>query len=127
MRFCCAVTVMVASPTKKVTKARRIGPPANVIVDQVERSRIRAMRRATPIAAGLLAACLSAVAAAQTAVPVTAVDGIFSKWTSATPGCAVGVAVGGTPVLVKAYGMADLEHGIANTPETIFESGSVAK
>lgn len=55
------------------------------------------------------------------------VDSIFSKWTSATPGCAVGVAVGGKPVLIKAYGMADLEHDVRNTPETIFESGSVAK
>jgi CubicO group peptidase (beta-lactamase class C family) len=28
---------------------------------------------------------------------------------------------------LRAYGLADLEHGIANTPATIFESGSVAK
>lgn len=55
------------------------------------------------------------------------VDRIFAKWTSSTPGCAVGVAVGGTPVFTKAYGMADLEHDIPNTPETIFESGSVSK
>src|SRR4029453_9330937 len=57
----------------------------------------------------------------------TAVDEVFAKWTSSTPGCAVGVAVGGKPVLMKAYGMADLEHDIRNTPETIFEAGSVAK
>ena len=56
-----------------------------------------------------------------------AVDEIFSRWASSTPGCAVGVAVGGKPVLLKAYGMADLEHDVRNTPETIFESGSVAK
>lgn len=55
------------------------------------------------------------------------VDSIFRKWTSSTPGCAVGVAVGGKPTLMKAYGMADLEHDIRNTPDTIFESGSVAK
>ena len=55
------------------------------------------------------------------------VDEIFSKWTSSTPGCAVGVAVGGKPVLLKAYGMADLEHDVRNTPDTIFEAGSVAK
>ena len=55
------------------------------------------------------------------------VDAIFSKWTTTTPGCAVGVAVGGKPVLMKAYGMADLEHDVPNTPDTIFESGSVAK
>lgn len=55
------------------------------------------------------------------------VDRVFSKWTSSTPGCAVGVSVAGTPVLARAYGMADLEHGAANTAESIFESGSVAK
>jgi len=55
------------------------------------------------------------------------VDEVFSRWSSATPGCAVGVAVGGKPVLAKAYGMAELEHGIANTAETIFEAGSVSK
>ena len=55
------------------------------------------------------------------------VDAIFAKWTAATPGCAVGVAVGGRPVLTKAYGMADLEHDVKNTPDTIFEAGSVSK
>ena len=59
--------------------------------------------------------------------PAAAVDEIFAKWTSSTPGCAVGVAVGGKPVLMKAYGMADLEHDVRNTPDTIFEAGSVSK
>jgi CubicO group peptidase (beta-lactamase class C family) len=71
---------------------------------------------------------LSAAAAfAQAPVPATAIDAVFNKWNTSTPGCAVGVAVKGTPVLMKAYGMADLEHDVANTPETVFESGSVAK
>jgi CubicO group peptidase (beta-lactamase class C family) len=55
------------------------------------------------------------------------VDAIFAKWTAATPGCAVGVAVDGKPALAKAYGMADLEHDVRNTPDTIFEAGSVSK
>ena len=55
------------------------------------------------------------------------VDRVFEKWSATTPGCAVGVASGGTPVLSKAYGMADLEHDVKNTPETIFEAGSVSK
>ncbi|HSJ23331.1 MAG TPA: serine hydrolase domain-containing protein [Longimicrobiales bacterium] len=56
------------------------------------------------------------------------VDGIFQAWNSPdSPGCAVGVAQGGSPVLMRAYGMADLEHDIANTPATIFEAGSVSK
>jgi len=65
--------------------------------------------------------------AAVVPAPASAVDEVFSKWTSSTPGCAVGVAAGGAPVLMKAYGMADLEHDVPNTPDTIFEAGSVAK
>ena len=66
-------------------------------------------------------------ALAPAPAPAVAVDEIFSKWTSSTPGCAVGVAVGGKPILLKAYGMADLERDVRNTPDTIFEAGSVAK
>ena len=33
----------------------------------------------------------------------------------------------GKPVLENGYGMADLEHDVANTPDTIFEAGSVSK
>ena len=55
------------------------------------------------------------------------VDRVFARWTSATPGCTVGVGVGGARVLEKAYGMADLEHDARNTPETVFEAGSVSK
>ena len=82
--------------------------------------------RAVP-AALLLNLIATTFAVAQPSVPAAAVDAIFAKWTTATPGCAVGVAVGGKPVLMKAYGMADLEHDVPNTPDTIFESGSVAK
>jgi CubicO group peptidase (beta-lactamase class C family) len=39
----------------------------------------------------------------------------------------VGVATGGTPVLAKGFGMADLEHDVKIGPDTIFEAGSVSK
>ena len=55
------------------------------------------------------------------------VDKVFQKWSDTTPGCAVGVAVGGKTVVAKAYGIADLEHDVRNTPDTIFEAGSVSK
>ncbi|MDH4198148.1 MAG: beta-lactamase family protein [Candidatus Aminicenantes bacterium] len=56
------------------------------------------------------------------------VDKVFERWNrSDTPGCAVGVAVNGQPVLIRAYGMANLEYGIRIRPDTVFESGSVAK
>jgi len=43
------------------------------------------------------------------------------------PGCGVGVSLNGESVFEKAFGLAEMEHDIANTPQTIFESGSVAK
>ena len=47
--------------------------------------------------------------------------------TGPAPGCAVGVSLNGESVFEKAFGLAEMEHNIANTPQTIFESGSVAK
>ena len=85
------------------------------------------MSRTLACSALMLAVLIASPAAAQPGVSDKAVDAIFSRWTSSTPGCAVGVAVRGKPVLMKAYGMADLEHDVPNTPDTIFESGSVAK
>src|SRR6188508_2440684 len=43
------------------------------------------------------------------------------------PGCAVGVSLNGESVFEKAFGLAEMEHNIPNTTQTIFESGSVAK
>jgi CubicO group peptidase (beta-lactamase class C family) len=60
-------------------------------------------------------------------VEPTAVDAVFARWTARTPGCAVGVAAEGRPLLERAYGMADLEHDAPNAPDTIFEAGSVSK
>jgi CubicO group peptidase (beta-lactamase class C family) len=75
-----------------------------------------------------LAAAASGVAAWQAAaVPEAQVDAIFARWTTTTPGCAVGVSRAGVPVLGKAYGMADLEHDVPNAADTIFEAGSVSK
>jgi CubicO group peptidase (beta-lactamase class C family) len=71
---------------------------------------------------------LPAALAAQRPDPEALADSVFAQWNSThTPGCAVGVARNGDVLLTRAYGMADLESGRPNTPETIFESGSVAK
>ena len=56
------------------------------------------------------------------------VDEIFAPFKSQeAPGCAVAVEEGDRVVVSKAYGMADLEHDVPNTPGTIFEAGSVSK
>jgi CubicO group peptidase (beta-lactamase class C family) len=88
------------------------------------------------IAVLLIASGAALTAGQQQAPPAKApepstearVDRIFERWNhSDTPGCVVGVAVEGRPVLVRAYGMANLEYGIRLRPDTVFESGSVAK
>src|SRR5688572_12207202 len=43
------------------------------------------------------------------------------------PGCAVAVSLNGETIFEKAFGLAEIEHNVPNTPQTIFESGSVAK
>jgi CubicO group peptidase (beta-lactamase class C family) len=59
---------------------------------------------------------------------VQRVDAIFERWNgNDAPGCAVGVAQAGRPILTRAYGMADLERDVAATPATIYEAGSVSK
>ena len=78
-----------------------------------------------------LAICVALLPAALLgkSAPVidTKVDAVFARYSSSTPGCAVGVAAGGAPVLARGFGMADLEHGVAIVPDTIFEGGSVSK
>lgn len=43
------------------------------------------------------------------------------------PGCAIDVRADGRVLVRRAYGMADLEGDRPNTPETVFEAGSVSK
>jgi CubicO group peptidase (beta-lactamase class C family) len=56
------------------------------------------------------------------------VDAIFAPWNSREkPGCTVAVGEKGKTILSRAYGMADLEHDVPITTDTIFEAGSVSK
>ncbi|MDZ4375847.1 MAG: serine hydrolase domain-containing protein [Phenylobacterium sp.] len=83
------------------------------------------MRRcATALGAMVLGAmALSGAARAQPAD----LDAVFAGYGPTGPGCAVGVKRGDQPPVLRAYGLADLEHSVAITPETVFEAGSVAK
>ncbi|MBK6722575.1 MAG: beta-lactamase family protein [Acidobacteria bacterium] len=87
------------------------------------------------IAFGIFSIAVCSVAAAaqmpDKAKVVAGAERAFEKAskvvTMPAPGCAVGVSLNGESVFEKAFGLAEMEHNIANLPQTIFESGSVAK
>lgn len=81
----------------------------------------------TVLTAALWSTAPSVVPLQAAADPAPAVRALLSSFDQQTPGCAVGVAVDGQPVLAQGAGMADLEHDVPITPETIFEAGSVSK
>ncbi|MFY9618560.1 MAG: serine hydrolase domain-containing protein [Pyrinomonadaceae bacterium] len=62
---------------------------------------------------------------------VAGAERAFEKFAKAyvgpAPGCAAAVSLNGETVFEKAFGLADLEHNVPNTTQTVFESGSVAK
>ena len=86
------------------------------------------MRQVLP-ALALAAGLVGPPAAQQSSHPAleAKIDAIFARWTPETPGCAVGVAKDGTPLVQKAYGAANLELDVPNRADTIFEAGSVSK
>lgn len=64
--------------------------------------------------------------AAQAANPQ--VDALFKEWDRPTsPGCALGVIRNGEFIYRRAYGMADLEHGIPLTADSVFYLASLSK
>jgi CubicO group peptidase (beta-lactamase class C family) len=69
-------------------------------------------------------------ASAQTLPPGldAQLDRIFARYAApGSPGCAVGVGSNGQLLAQRAFGLADLEHAVPNSPATIFEAGSVSK
>jgi CubicO group peptidase (beta-lactamase class C family) len=84
------------------------------------------MKRTLTVA-GLALLAVALVLSAQSPAPDAQVDKVFARWSVTTPGCSVGVNVKGRTVFEKAYGMADLEHGVVNRADTIIEAGSVSK
>jgi CubicO group peptidase (beta-lactamase class C family) len=81
------------------------------------------------IPSAVLAAVLALPAAlsAQSPDPAQLAQVFTTYQHTNTPGCAVGVDAPGRDTWTAAYGMADLEHTVANTPATVFEAGSVSK
>jgi CubicO group peptidase (beta-lactamase class C family) len=66
---------------------------------------------------------------AQTADNLAArTDSIFSRYDSThSPGCALGVVEGDRIIYKRGYGMANLEHGVPITPQSIFHVASISK
>src|SRR5215813_9296771 len=56
-----------------------------------------------------------------------AFEKVSKAYVAPGPGCAAAVSLNGETVFEKAFGLADMEHNVPNTAQTIFESGSVAK
>ncbi len=101
-----------------------------------------AWRRATPFALCVLMGVLTApvdgrhasrdAASAAQIRPAAElsrqVDELFRQWQSTTsPGAAVLVMRDGRTVHARGYGMASLEYGVPNRPDTVFDIASVSK
>ncbi len=57
-----------------------------------------------------------------------AVDKLFVPWDKTiTPGCALAIVKDGKIIYKRGYGMANLEHNIPITPQSVFYIGSVSK
>src|ERR1700686_4826693 len=82
----------------------------------------------------VLALALAAVAAAPTPTPTptpdtkTRVDAVFQEYDRIdSPGCALGVYRDGKIVYARGYGMANLELGVANSAQTVFDIASTSR
>lgn len=95
---------------------------------------MRPMRFITIAALSCLAASGAAAenrnlpsAAGQQARPILDLDADFVAIAPTGPGCAVGVKIAGAPPLTRTFGLADLEHPVPITADSVFETGSLAK
>jgi CubicO group peptidase (beta-lactamase class C family) len=117
-----------AAPPSPFDHASSAAAQASARADTLATPRhaVAADTRAAPRAPAAYA--LATPRRAPAADTLALVDAVFARWNgSASPGCAAGVSRGGRIALARAWGMADLEHGVPNTTGTVFEAGSVSK
>lgn len=57
----------------------------------------------------------------------TLIEKAFARYTPTIPGCQLAVSRNGNLLFSKAWGMADLEHNVSLTNESVIEAGSVSK
>jgi D-alanyl-D-alanine carboxypeptidase len=86
-------------------------------------------RAAAVVLLALLPACSPGAMEHEDARLVAAIDSIVELFlfADATPGMSVAVVRGADTLLMKGYGVADVEKGTAVTPETVFPIASVTK
>jgi CubicO group peptidase (beta-lactamase class C family) len=71
---------------------------------------------------------ISSISAQLPDSTVKKINNLFTSWNkSNSPGCAVGIVRNDSLIFASGYGMANLEYGIPNTPETIFHMASISK
>src|SRR5678815_3853099 len=58
---------------------------------------------------------------------IAQIEKIFARYKPGMPGAQLAIALNGQVIFSKAWGMADLEHNIPLTTESISEAGSVSK
>jgi len=59
---------------------------------------------------------------------VVKINKFFSKWDNTnSPGCTIGIVRNDSLLFAKGYGMANLEYGIPNIPQTIYYMGGVSQ
>ena len=70
---------------------------------------------------------LSSTHAADEFGAIPEIDLVFANYDQTTPGCALGVMQGGQFIYRKAYGLANLEHGIPLSSSSVFRIASTSK
>lgn len=80
------------------------------------------------VSRGLVVALCVLLTVTRATAQSVEVDALFAKWArNDSPGCAVAVFQNGKIIHQRGYGMADLENGVAITPETVFNIASISK
>lgn len=74
-----------------------------------------------------IVALLMVLATPATTQDLDQLDAIFLRWSGDRPGCALGVERAGSRRVMRAWGLAELEHRVPAKPDTIYEAGSIAK
>lgn len=86
------------------------------------------MKRVFATSIATISLALISMSSAHAALPdQPKIDGLFSEYSSSSPGCALGIMQDGDFIYRRGYGMANLEHDIPLTPKSILRIGSTSK